>query len=267
MPEPFCAEQRLGHEGGVPAVLERELLDGDPVGHAVVGHLQRVGVADVDLVLGRADLVVAVLDVDPERLERDRGLAAHVRAGVERRQVEVAADCRAARSPLESRKRKYSSSGPTLKVSKPRSRARCERAAQDVARVALIGRALGREDVAEHPPDALLLGAPRQHRERRGSGIAIMSDSSIALKPVIEEPSKPIPDSNAPSSSFALIENDFSCPSMSVNHRRMKRISRSATIACTSCAPAGGPPRRGSAGGGDLGARRPTATSHRAPSA
>ena len=43
-----------------------------------------------------------------------------------------------------------------------------------------------------------------------GSGIAIMSDSSIGLKPVIEEPSKPIPPSNASSSSAALIEKLFS---------------------------------------------------------
>ena len=69
-----------------------------------------------------------------------------------------------------------------------------------------------------------------------GSGIAIMSDSSIALKPVIEEPSNPIPPSNASASSVALIENDFSWPRMSVNHRRMKRISRSSTSARTSSA-------------------------------
>jgi hypothetical protein len=69
-----------------------------------------------------------------------------------------------------------------------------------------------------------------------GSGMAIMSDSSIALKPVIDEPSKPMPASSAPSSSAALIENDFSCPITSVNHSRIKRISRSATIALTSCA-------------------------------
>ena len=43
-----------------------------------------------------------------------------------------------------------------------------------------------------------------------GSGIAIMSDSSIGLKPVIEEPSNPIPPSNASVSSVALIENAFS---------------------------------------------------------
>jgi hypothetical protein len=43
-----------------------------------------------------------------------------------------------------------------------------------------------------------------------GSGIAIMSDSSIGLKPVIDEPSKPMPPSNASSSSSALIEKLFS---------------------------------------------------------
>ena len=56
-----------------------------------------------------------------------------------------------------------------------------------------------------------------------------MSDSSIGLKPVIDEPSKPIPPSNASSSSDELIENDFSCPSTSVNQRRMKRTSCSRT--------------------------------------
>ena len=52
-----------------------------------------------------------------------------------------------------------------------------------------------------------------------------MSDSSIGLKPVIEEPSKPIPPSNASSSSEELIEKLFSCPSTSVNQRRTKRTS------------------------------------------
>ena len=36
--------------------------------------------------------------------------------------------------------------------------------------------------------------------------MAIMSDSSMALKPVIDEPSKPMPPSKASSSSWALIE-------------------------------------------------------------
>ena len=67
-----------------------------------------------------------------------------------------------------------------------------------------------------------------------GSGMAIMSDSSMALKPVIEEPSKPMPPSNASSSSSALMVNDFSWPRMSVNQRRMKRMPRSWTSALTS---------------------------------
>src|SRR5437588_12511994 len=50
----------------------------------------------------------------------------------------------------------------------------------------------------------------------------------------MDEPSKPIPSSKAPSSSLALIENDFSCPRRSVNHRRTKRISRSWTTDRTS---------------------------------
>ena len=67
-----------------------------------------------------------------------------------------------------------------------------------------------------------------------GSGWAIMSDSSIALKPVIEDPSKPMPPSNASSSSVTLIENALSCPRMSVNQSRMNRMSRSLTMARTS---------------------------------
>src|SRR4051794_16898200 len=81
--------------------------------------------------------------------------------------------------------------------------------------------------------------APSSGRQGRtakvdGSGMAIMSDSSMALKPVIEEPSKPIPPSKASSSCAELIENDFSRPRTSVNHRRMKRIPRSSTRALTS---------------------------------
>jgi hypothetical protein len=63
-----------------------------------------------------------------------------------------------------------------------------------------------------------------------------MSDSSIALKPVIEEPSKPIPPSNASSSCSTEIEKDFNCPRMSVNQRRMKRMLFSAASALTSSA-------------------------------
>ena len=63
-----------------------------------------------------------------------------------------------------------------------------------------------------------------------GSGIAILSDSEIREKPSMEDPSKPTPSSKADSSSDGLITTDFNPPMRSVNHNRMKRISRSSTV-------------------------------------
>jgi hypothetical protein len=53
-----------------------------------------------------------------------------------------------------------------------------------------------------------------------GSGIATMSDSSIALNPVIDDPSNPIPSSSASSTSLGVTAKLFRWPSMSVNQRR-----------------------------------------------
>ena len=72
-----------------------------------------------------------------------------------------------------------------------------------------------------------------------------MSDSSIGLKPLIEEPSKPIPPSKASSSSEALIEKLFSCPRRSVNQRRTKRTSFSSAKASASLAVVGVSATRG----------------------
>ena len=63
-----------------------------------------------------------------------------------------------------------------------------------------------------------------------------MSDSSIALKPVIEEPSKPIAAVEGVLQLGGVIEKHLSWPRMSVNQRRMKRMSRSSTSALTSAA-------------------------------
>jgi hypothetical protein len=64
-------------------------MHGDPIRHHVVGHRERVRVAQVDLVLGGRDLVVDVLDRDPHRLEvHDRALAV-VGGDVQRCLVEV----------------------------------------------------------------------------------------------------------------------------------------------------------------------------------
>ena len=66
-----------------------------------------------------------------------------------------------------------------------------------------------------------------------GSGMAIMSDSWIRLKPSIEDPSKPIPSRNAPSSSCDVIVNAFRNPSTSVNHSRTNRMLRSSIVRST----------------------------------
>ncbi len=76
-------------------------------------------------------------------------------------------------------------------------------------------------------PVAFSAGRQGRIANELGSGIAIMSDSSIGLKPVIDEPSNPIPPSNASSSSAELIEKLFSWPRTSVNQSLMKRTSRS----------------------------------------
>ena len=163
------AEQRLGHERRMPAVLHRVLLDGDPVGHAVVGHLQRVRVAHVDLVLGWTDLMMGVLHVDPELLECQHRLATHVRAGVERREVEVPALVEHLRRAGVAEQEVLQLGADVERLEAHRVSA-LEGAAQHVARIALIGGALGRDHIAEHPSDPLLLRPPRQDRERRGVG-------------------------------------------------------------------------------------------------
>src|SRR5215211_2764295 len=90
---------------------------------------------------------------------------------------------------------------------------------------------------ATPPPSSS--GRHGSSRNVLGSGSAIMSDSSIALKPVIDEPSKPMPASKAPSRSWELIEKDFSWPRMSVNQSRMNRTPVSRTWARTSSAVVG----------------------------
>src|SRR5665213_2522383 len=105
--------------------------------------------------------------MDAERLERDRGLPAHVGAGVERGQVEVAAavERHRARAVAE---QEVLELGADVEGVEAHLGGAPDRAAQDVARVALIRSALGRQHVAEHAPDALLLRTPGQHREGRG---------------------------------------------------------------------------------------------------
>ena len=171
-PGAVLAEQRLRHEGRVPAVFHRVLLDDDPVRHAVVGHLERVLVAHVDLVLRGADLVVGVLDVDAHLLQRQHRVATHVGAGVERGQVEVAAlveDLGHAVAGFGRFEVEELELGADVVGVEAHLLGAFEGALQNPARVALVGLAAGHPDVAEHAGDGVLrLGAPGDQVEGRG---------------------------------------------------------------------------------------------------
>ena len=121
--------------------------------------------------LARPDLVVGVLDLDAELLEREDGVAADVGAGVERRQVEVAALVERLDRALAA-EQVVLELGADEEVVEAHLAGALDGAAQHVARVALVGHAFRRLDVGEHARDAVavLLRAPREHRERRRIG-------------------------------------------------------------------------------------------------
>ena len=83
--------QRLRHERGHDSVPGGDLLDDHPHGHHRVGHGHGVGVAEIDLVLARGVLVLAVLDGDAHVLQGQHGLAAQLTCQVVGGQVEVGA--------------------------------------------------------------------------------------------------------------------------------------------------------------------------------
>ncbi len=63
-----------------------------------------------------------------------------------------------------------------------------------------------------------------------GSGMAIMSDSSMRANPSMDEPSKPMPSSRALGSSSTVMATLFREPRMSVNQARMNLTSCSFAI-------------------------------------
>jgi hypothetical protein len=155
------AEERLRHERRVVAVLLRDLLHDEAVREHEVRHIERVCVADVDLVLGRADLVVVVLDGDAHLLERADRVAADRRRRVHRRLGEVAALVERLRAVLVLEEEVLGLRADVERVEAHRLHA-LEGETEDVARVAVVRVAVRRDDVADHPPR----DAVAQHTER-----------------------------------------------------------------------------------------------------
>ena len=85
--------------------LRRDVLHDEAERRDVVGRLQRVGIAEVDLVLAVRHLVVRRLDLEAHPLEHVDHRAPRIFAEVGGREVEVAADVVRRRARLAARAR------------------------------------------------------------------------------------------------------------------------------------------------------------------
>ena len=166
------AEDGLGHEGRVQAVLLREGLDGHAEGHDVVRGGEGVGVLEVNLVLPGGDLVMARLYLEAHLLEGEADVAADEFAVIDGTEVKVARlvaglDGRAAvgiRLEEEELALRADVEG-VAHFRRPR-----EGALQYAAGVADEGRAVGVVDVADEPRGAGRPGGPGQSVKLAGSG-------------------------------------------------------------------------------------------------
>ena len=79
----------FGHERRLDALERRHLTDDDTEGHDVVGHRQRVGIAQVDLVLAGGPLVVTELHRDAHLLQHGDRVTPEIRACPQGRVIEV----------------------------------------------------------------------------------------------------------------------------------------------------------------------------------
>ena len=165
--------ERLGHEGGVDALGQRDLLDHHPEGHDVVGRGQRVGVAQVDLLLARAALVVGELHRDAHLLQHGDGLAPEVAAQALRGVVEVARVVDRGRR-LTGDQRVLEQEELDLGVGvegEPQVGRLLQRPLQHVPGIGVGRRTVGHRDVAEHPRRGRLAVPPGQHLERGRVGV------------------------------------------------------------------------------------------------
>ena len=84
MPAAVVAEERLRHEGRRLAVLPGDVLDDVLEPHELVGHMRaaRLNFMPISHCPADGDLVVADLDLDARRHEREHHLLAEVRPSV-----------------------------------------------------------------------------------------------------------------------------------------------------------------------------------------
>ncbi len=83
--------RRLRHESRIHVSLGRQLLDDKAIGHDGVRHRQRIGMAQIDLVLTGRNLVVRELDGNAHLFENTDRVASKVLCNVEWSEIEVTA--------------------------------------------------------------------------------------------------------------------------------------------------------------------------------
>ena len=176
--------QRLGHEAGKQTVAGRNGLDGALEGVQIVGGFQRRRVAEADLVLAVAALVVAVLGVQAHFLNGKADLPADVLAFVQRRDVKIAAYVQrnAGRAAVLVGLEQVELALAADVADKAHGAGTLDDGLQVAAAVALKRLAVGQGDVAVHADDAALGGAPRQH----GGGVRVRPEHKVALLDVHE---------------------------------------------------------------------------------
>jgi hypothetical protein len=124
---------------------------------------------------------VDILDRDAHRLERAHGLLAQLARGVERRHREIPALVERLRRLVVSEEEVLELGADVERVEAERRHA-LERPAQDVTRIAVVGTAVGRDDVADHPGDLRLALLPGHELE----GVRVRDRDHVRLLDRVE---------------------------------------------------------------------------------
>ena len=169
----------LGHKAGKQAVARRNGFDGALESVQIVGGFQRSRVAEADLVLAVAALVVAVLGVQAHFLDGKADLAADVLALIQRRNVKVAAHVKrdAGGVAVLIGLKQIELALAAHIAGQAHGAGALDDRLQVAAAVALKRFAVGQRDIAVHADNAPLGGAPGQDC----GGVGVRPEDQITL--------------------------------------------------------------------------------------
>ena len=179
--------------------------------------------------------MVAVLDAHPHALQAEDGVPPQVVGHVQGRGVEITALVQdfgaAAVGEIEVLQFRSQITGVAFFL-----RSLGQHAFQGITQVAGIGRAIGLQDVAEHPGHGFFLGAPGQDLKGGGVGLGDHVAFLNAGKSLDGGPVKSHPLSHGLFQLDGRMEKLFNTPRMSVNQIWIKLTSLSRTMRKTSSA-------------------------------